>query len=157
MKAINLVFISIFLSVCFITPVYSAPTQEQASRQPANPEQRYATHVQQVEKRLDNFKHELQITSNQERAWDIYTAAVRDNMTDLHTQMLAEIQHPPQSATEHFMQIITLKQTALKDLENVSNSFNILYAALSAEQRALADKHFEKIREKIMEHFAKEQ
>jgi Spy/CpxP family protein refolding chaperone len=96
-----------------------------------------------VEKRLAHFKSELKLTAQQEPLWLAFadkskaeaakgTQAMRDRMKD----------DKPVSAPERMARLQDIMKQRAASMESISESFNRLYAALTPEQKAAADKHF---------------
>lgn len=96
-----------------------------------------------VEQRLTQFKTELKLTAQQEPLWQAFAdkskaeagkgvQAMRERMKD----------DKPMSAPDRLAQMQGLMKDRAAAMESVSTSFNSLYAALTPEQKATADKHF---------------
>ena len=96
-----------------------------------------------VEQRLARFKTELKLTAAQEPLWQAFAdkskaeagkgmQAMRDSMKD----------DKPLSAPERMAQMQSSMKDRVAAMESVNESFNRLYAGLTPEQKAAADKHF---------------
>ena len=96
-----------------------------------------------VEQRLTRFKSELKLTAQQEPLWQAFAdkskteagkgmQAMRERMKD----------DKPVSAPERMAQMQGIMKERVAAMESVNESFNRLYAALTPEQKAAADKHF---------------
>ena len=96
-----------------------------------------------VEQRLSRLKSELKLTQQQEPLWQAFAEkskveagkgmqALRERMTD----------DKPLSAPDRMSQMQSRMKERLAAMETVNESFKRLYAGLSAEQQAVADKHF---------------
>jgi len=96
-----------------------------------------------VEQRLARLKSELKLTAEQEPLWVAFAdkskaeagkglQAMRERMQD----------SKPVSAPERMAQMQGIMKERVAAMESVSESFNRLYAALTPEQKAAADKHF---------------
>ena len=96
-----------------------------------------------AEQRLTRFKSELKLTAEQEPLWQAFAEkskaeagkgfqAWRERMNDTK----------PVSAPERMAQLQDIMKQRVAALESVSESFNRLYAALTPEQKAAADRHF---------------
>ena len=96
-----------------------------------------------VEQRLARFKSELKLTAQQEPLWQAFAdkskavtaqgkQAMRERMKD----------DKPVSAPERMAQMQGAMKERVAAMESVSESFNRLYAGLTPEQKAAADKHF---------------
>jgi Spy/CpxP family protein refolding chaperone len=96
-----------------------------------------------VDQRLTRFKSELKLTAEQEPLWQAFAekskAEAGKGMQVMRERMKDD---KPMSAPERMAQM----QSAMKDrvaaMESVNESFNRLYAALTPEQKAAADKQF---------------
>jgi Spy/CpxP family protein refolding chaperone len=96
-----------------------------------------------VDRRLTRFKSELKLTAEQEPLWQAFAekskAEAGKGMQAMRERMKDD---KPMSAPERMAQM----QSAMKDrvaaMESVNESFNRLYAALTPEQKAAADKQF---------------
>ena len=92
--------------------------------------------------RLTYLKNELKITSAQESAWNTYAAAMKQqgqSMQTMRNQMFAAAQS---SGPERFTQRADLMKQRAANAETMAGAFKELYAALTPEQKALADQHF---------------
>ena len=96
-----------------------------------------------VEQRLARLKSELKLTAQQEPLWQAFAEksqagagkgmqAMREGMKD----------DKPVSAPDRMAQMQGMMKERLVAMESVNDSFNRLYAALTPEQKAAADKQF---------------
>lgn len=96
-----------------------------------------------VEQRLGRLKGELKLTQQQEPLWQAFAEksraeagkaaqAMRDRMAD----------EKPLSAPERMALMQSRMKERVAGLESVNESFKRLYADLSPEQKAAADRHF---------------
>jgi Spy/CpxP family protein refolding chaperone len=96
-----------------------------------------------VEQRLTKFKSELKLTAQQEPLWQAFAEKSKEaagkGMQAMHERMKDD---KPVSAPERMAQMQAMMKERLATMESVSESFNRLYAALTPEQKAVADKHF---------------
>jgi len=93
-----------------------------------------------VEGRLAYLKGELNITAEQQSAWDAYAAAVTDRvelMQGIHEGMAKTMQSG--TATERMDARIAGMEAMLESLKAMKPATDGLYAALRDEQKALAD------------------
>ncbi len=96
-----------------------------------------------VEQRLTRLKGDIKPTAQQEPLWQAFAekskAEAGKGMQAMRERMQGD---KPVSAPERLAQM----QSAMKDrvaaMESVNESFNRLYAALTPEQKAAADRHF---------------
>lgn len=111
-----------------------------------------------AEKRLTNLKAELKITAQQEPAWQAFAAKATEQAKAMQAQrqqfMLARDKTAPEhvSAPDRMAQHLSQMKQHLASMEGVQATVKDLYAALTPEQRALADKHFEHMRRGRMGH-----
>jgi len=96
-----------------------------------------------AEQHLTKFKSELKLTAEQEPLWQAFAekkkAAAGKGMQAMQGRMKDD---KPVSAPERMAQMQGMMKERLATMESVSESFNRLYAALTPEQKATADKHF---------------
>lgn len=96
-----------------------------------------------VEQRLTRLKDELKLTDKQQPLWQAFAekskAEAIKGSESMRQRMSSE---KPMTAPEHFAQMQAGMKERLAGMEAVSESFNRLYAALSPEQKAAADRHF---------------
>ncbi len=129
------------LGASMIAPVYAdeAPPASGMSRAHPDP-------VAMVDKRLGRFKQELKITGDQEPAWTAYAEKTRSNVKDMRDQMQAAMKDPAQTAPERFDRHIELMKKRLVSFQNMDDALKSLYAALTPEQKSIADRHFARMR-----------
>jgi xanthine dehydrogenase iron-sulfur cluster and FAD-binding subunit A len=97
--------------------------------------------VARLEAHLAAMKTELNISANQESAWQAYVTQARQQaeiMQALHAQATATAQTAP----ERLSQRIEFMRQRTAHLEAMSVALNNLYAVLTTEQRAIADQYF---------------
>jgi Spy/CpxP family protein refolding chaperone len=96
-----------------------------------------------VEQRLTRLKTELKLTSQQEPLWQAFaeksTAEAGKGMQAMRGRMQSD---KPVSAPERMAQMQAMMKDRVAAMESVNESFNRLYAALTPEQKAAADKQF---------------
>jgi hypothetical protein len=95
-----------------------------------------------VEGRLAFLKAELKITPDQESLWDDYAAAVRDNAKSIGercTGMMGAHGDKAPSLPERLDAQEDFMTARLEGLRAVGKALKPLYAALSDEQKQLAD------------------
>jgi hypothetical protein len=96
-----------------------------------------------VEQRLSRLKGELKLNAQQEPLWaafaeksqseaDKSSKAIRERMQD----------NKPLTAPERLTQMQSLMKERVAAMDSVNESFTRLYAALTPDQKATADKHF---------------
>lgn len=96
-----------------------------------------------VEQRLARFKSELKLTAEQEPLWQAFAEKSKDEAGKGMQAMRDSMQGDKQlSAPERMAQMQGVMKQRVAAMESVSESFNRLYAGLTPEQKAAADKHF---------------
>ncbi len=101
--------------------------------------------VAKVEQRLAGLKGELKITPDQEAVWAAYAEKTRSNVKAMRDRMDEAMHDQPQTAPDRFDRHIELMRARLASFENMDYALKQLYAALSPEQKAIADRHFAKM------------
>jgi periplasmic protein CpxP/Spy len=129
------------LGASMIAPVYAEEALPAGGMSRAHPDP-----VAMVDKRLARFKGELRITSDQESAWTAYAEKTRSNVKDMRDQMQAAMKDPAQTAPERFDRHIELMKKRLVSFQNMDDALKSLYAALTPEQKSIADRHFARMR-----------
>ncbi|OIR01912.1 hypothetical protein GALL_159990 [mine drainage metagenome] len=102
--------------------------------------------VANSEKNLSAFKKELNITGDQEQVWDAYAEKTKSNVKDIRDRMIEAMHDQPQTAPERFDRHIQLMRNRLANFEKMDDALKQLYAALTPEQKAIADRHFSRLR-----------
>ena len=102
--------------------------------------------VANSEKHLSAFKQELKITKDQEQVWNAYAEKTRSNVKDIMDRTNEAMHDQPQTAPERFDRHIALMKERLASFEKMDEALKQLYAALTPEQKAIADRHFSRLR-----------
>lgn len=98
-----------------------------------------------VDQRIAMLHASLKITSAQETQWSAVAQAMRDSQTTMQRLMAETKAKPhPLSAVEDLRTYERFTQAHVDGLKNVISSFDILYQAMPAPQKALADQVFYK-------------
>ena len=96
-----------------------------------------------AEQRLTRLKSDLKLTGQQEPLWQAFAekskAQAGKGMQAMRESMQSD---KPVPAPERMAQMQSVMKDRLASMESVHESFNRLYAALTPEQKAVADKHF---------------
>jgi periplasmic protein CpxP/Spy len=95
-----------------------------------------------VEGHLAALKVELKITPDQDAAWQAFTAKAKqqaDTMRARREQMFAQRAGTTQSAPERLAQRTEFAKQGLVNMESMTAAVKDLYAALTPEQKAIAD------------------
>ena len=96
-----------------------------------------------AEQRLTRLKGDLKLSATQEPLWQAYADKVKAEAGKGMQAMRQNMQgDKPVPAPERMAQMQTMMKDRLAAMESVHESFNRLYAALTPEQKAVADKHF---------------
>jgi hypothetical protein len=101
--------------------------------------------AQRGEKRLDRLHAELKITAQQEPLWQAFAEKTRAEMGKGMQAMRDSGANAKLTAPERMEKMQATMKERLAAMENVNESFKRLYAGLSDEQKATADKHFSRI------------
>jgi hypothetical protein len=103
--------------------------------------QGYGNPVAAAEGRLASLKSELKITAAQESAWKVF-ADQSKQQADAMQALMATVQGSAQAtAPERLDQRNQIMKKRQEQMEKGTAAFKELYAALSPEQKALADQH----------------
>ena len=97
-----------------------------------------------VESHLSDMKAQLKITAAQEPVWQAFTAAAKQRAADMQA-MHARMQQDSGNAADRMAQHSAAMQQRGAAMAAMSNAFNTLYAALTPEQKAIADQSFGKM------------
>lgn len=96
-----------------------------------------------VEQRLARLKTELKLTAEQEPLWQAFAEKSQAEAGKAVQAMRERMKDDKQiSAPERMAQMQGAMKERLAAMESVNESFNRLYAALTPEQKAAADRHF---------------
>ena len=96
-----------------------------------------------AEQRLTRLKADLKPTGEQEPLWQAYADKVKAEAGKGMQAMRQNMQSDkPVPAPERMTQMEGMMKERLAAMQSVHESFNRLYAALTPEQKAVADRHF---------------
>jgi len=90
--------------------------------------------------RLSDLKAQLQITTTQEGAWQAFVAAAKQQAASMQA-MRAQMQTNAGTGPEQMSQRATAMQQRAAGMATMANAFGALYAALTPDQKAIADQH----------------
>ena len=90
--------------------------------------------------RLSELKAHLKITETQEAAWQAFAAEAKQQAASMQA-MRAQMHASAGTAPDRMAQRATTMQQRAAGMATMANAFNALYAVLSAEQKAIADRH----------------
>jgi Spy/CpxP family protein refolding chaperone len=94
-----------------------------------------------VTSRLADFKTQLKITTDQDAAWQAFADAAKQQATGMQA-MRAQMQAGSGTAPERMALRASAMQQRAEGMTAMSKAFNALYAALTPEQKTIADQHF---------------
>lgn len=134
--------LSILFGASMILPAYA---EQAAANGAGGMSGQHPDPVAKVEERLANFREELKITRDQDQAWAAYAETTRSSVRDIRDRMNEAMHDKPQTAPERFDRHIELMRERLASFEKMDQALKQLYAALTPEQRAIADRHFERL------------
>ena len=133
---------SALIGSSMIAPVYA---DDHVADEPGCKMHQHHDPVANVEKRLAGLKEELKITPEQESVWATYAEKTKRNVQEMKDRMEAAAHDQAQTAPERFDRHIALMRDRLASFEKMDDALKQLYAALTAEQKAVADRHFAKM------------
>ena len=93
---------------------------------------------------LAALKVELKITPDQDQAWQAFAARAKtraEAMPARRAQMIAQMSAANQSAPDRLAQRTEFAKQRIADMETMTAAVKELYAALTPEQKAIADQH----------------
>ena len=147
------------LAVMGLTAVASAqtsppevPPPAATAPGPAGPSAHHGT-PGQVNDRIEAMRRRLQITPQQQPAWDAFAQAMRDNATttaQAYQDRAAHVQ--TMTAVENLRSFAQLEQTRAQGLQTLASSFETLYGQLSDTQKQTADAIFRRQGERAATH-----
>ena len=126
-----------------IAPVYA---DDHVADEPGCRAHRHSDPVANVDKRLSVLRDELKLNRDQQQAWSVYAEQTRSNVKDMKDRMDEAMRDQPQTAPERFDRHIALMKARLANFEKMDDALKQLYAALTPEQKTIADRHFAKMR-----------
>ncbi|MFP6557775.1 Spy/CpxP family protein refolding chaperone [Paraburkholderia sp. B3] len=96
-----------------------------------------------VEQRIDQLHSELKITAQQSQQWDAYAQVMRDNAHSTDAAIRDRAQKLESlSADDAMKSYASLAQLHADNMQKLATAFSALYASLSNDQKAVADKLF---------------
>ncbi len=96
-----------------------------------------------VERRISELQRRLKITPEQQPQWDAFTAVMRQNA--MHMQALQRDRADKvmaMAAPEDMRSYADVARAHADDLQRLVPAFDALYAAMTPEQKAMADRIF---------------
>lgn len=95
-----------------------------------------------AERRLASLKEKLKITGGQESQWSAFAARVKSDAETMKAQHAAHAQQSDLSAPDRMARHTEHMKQRIAAMEGTTAALRDLYAVLSTDQRAVADKHF---------------
>ena len=95
-----------------------------------------------IDSHLGDLKAQLKITTAQEAAWQTFANAAKQQATTMQA-MHAQMQQGTGTAPERMAQRATAMQQRAAAMVTVASALKDLYAALTPEQKTIADQHFD--------------
>jgi periplasmic protein CpxP/Spy len=111
-----------------------------------------------AEKHLAKLKTDLKITAQQEPAWQAFATKAAEQAKAMQAQHQQHMQERDKgapanvSAPDRMAEHLSQMKQHLAGMESMQAAVKDLYAALTPEQRALADKHFDRMHNGPMDH-----
>ena len=93
-----------------------------------------------ADSRLVELKTQLNITSEQETAWQAFADTTKQQAAGMQA-MRAQVQTGSVTAPERMAQRASAMQQRAESMATISKAFNALYAVLTPEQKAIADQN----------------
>lgn len=127
------------------TPVWAqaAPAAPAASATAASPAATVTHRNEQVERRIADLHSKLKITAAEQKPFDDFAQAMRDDAA--HTEQAMSAQRASvqtQSAVDQLKGYAALAQAHSDGVNGLVGPFTTLYGALSPEQQKMADQSF---------------
>ncbi len=94
--------------------------------------------AERVEKHLDYLKYQLKITADQESMWNAYSEKMKAE-AGKGMRAMRDAVDDKLSAPEYMAKMQSLMEERLAAMKGVHESFGRLYAALTPEQKKIAD------------------
>ena len=117
-----------------------ARAQDTAPAQTARPDRGAAV---QVERRIAGLQRRLKITPEQQPQWDAFAAVMRQNAAHIETLQRDRAEKVgAMNAVEDMRSYADVARAHADDLQRLSAAFDTLYAAMTPEQKAAADRTF---------------
>ena len=99
----------------------------------------------QVEKRIADLRNKLQISPAQDPLWTVFASTMRQNAVHVRQMSAARVtQAGAQKAPDEMRGYADAARTHAEDLARLVAPFEALYATMSPEQQANADRAFDR-------------
>ncbi len=121
-------------------PAWAQNPAPSAPAQAARPERGTAA---QVERRIAGLQRRLKITPEQQPQWDAFAAVMRQNAARIETlQRERADKVATMNAPDDMRSYADVARAHADDLQRLAAAFDTLYAAMTPEQKAAADRTF---------------
>ncbi|NDU85470.1 MAG: Spy/CpxP family protein refolding chaperone [Ferrovum sp.] len=118
-----------------------------ANEPPPSPMTSHGDPVNNAQRHLDEFKQELNLSADQQSAWDRYAADTLTTVRQIRDQtQVASAHSGAQDAPARFDEHIALMRQRLASFEQMDRALKTFYATLTPEQKTIADHHFSQLR-----------
>ena len=96
-----------------------------------------------VERHIAGLQRRLKITPAQQRQWDAFTAVMRQNATHMESMQRERADKVAgMTAPEDMRSYADVTRAHAEDVQRLIPAFDELYAAMTSEQKAVADRTF---------------
>jgi len=121
-------------------PAWAQNPAPSAPAQTARPERGGTV---QVERRISGLQRRLKITPEEQPQWDAFAGVMRQNSARMETlQQERADKVATMSASEDMRSYADVARAHADDLQRLAAAFDTLYAAMTPEQKAEADRTF---------------
>jgi hypothetical protein len=97
----------------------------------------------QVERHIAGLQRRLKITPAQQPQWEAFTAVMRQNAAHMATLQRDRTERvTAMTAPEDMRSYAEVARAHADDLQRLASAFDTLYAAMTPEQKAVADRTF---------------
>jgi len=104
----------------------------------------------QVERHIAGLQRRLKITPAQQPQWDTFTAVMRQNASHMEaTQRARADKVATMTAPEDMRSYAEVVRAHADDLQRLVPAFDGLYAAMTSEQKATADRTFHEFKGQV--------
>lgn len=121
-------------------PATAPAAQKLPTTTPPGAQDHGQKHADAVEQRIADLHAKLKITDQQAKPWDAFAQTMRDNARKADQAFRERAQKlPTMSAADAMKSYADLTETHADNMKKLSSAFSDLYAALSPEQKQIAD------------------
>jgi len=104
--------------------------------------------IAQVERHIAGLQRRLKITSAQQPQWEAFTAVMRQNAAHMEARQRDRAGRGASTALEDMRSYAEGARAHADDVQRLVPAFDALYAAMTAEQKAVADRTFHEFQER---------